>query len=100
MTIRKEIDFEAIENNCDRFQVVILTEDGFNTCKNNVIKNLQDTSYPEDCAAAITAYATKQLNGKRVSQLDFKEDSDKATIQRIENFINEVKKQLAAPDGK
>lgn len=97
---KKIIDYEAIALNCDRFATVILTKEGFESMRQTVIEGLQDNSYPEEAATAITGYAAKQLNGKRVSQLSFDIDNDKIAIQRISNFINEIKKALAAPDGK
>lgn len=97
---KKVIDYETIATNCDRFATVILTKDGFESMRQTVINGIQDNNYPEDAAAAITAYAVKELNGKRVSQLSFDIDNDKIAIQRIANFIGEVKKALAAPDGR
>lgn len=97
---RRVIDYDAIATNCDRYATVILTKDGFESMRDTVIQGLQDTTYPEEAATAITNYAMKQLNGKRVSQLSFDIDADKIAVQRVANFINEVKKQLAAPDGK
>ena len=97
---KKIIDYDAIALNCDRFATVILTQDGFESMRKSVIEGLQDNSYPEEAATAITSYAAKQLNGKRISQLSYDIDGDKIAIQRISNFINEVRKALAAPDGK
>ena len=94
---KKVIDFKAIADNCDRFQVVALNQDGFDSMKSDVIQLVQ-ANYPEDVSKAIVDYVTKQTNGKRLSM--FTLESDNATLQRIYNFINEVKKQLAAPSGK
>lgn len=94
---KKVIDFKAIADNCDRFQVVALNETGFESMKKDVIELVQ-AQYPEDVSKAIVDYVTKQTNGKRLSM--FTLESDNATLQRIYNFINEVKKQLAASSGR
>ena len=97
---KKIIDYDAIALNCDRFATVILTQDGFESMRKTVIEGLQDNSYPEEAATAITSYGAKERNGKRISQLNYDIDGDKIAMQRISNCINEVRKALAAPDGK
>lgn len=94
---RKVIDFKAIGDNCDRFQTVALTEDAFKKMQSDVIADVQD-SYPEDASKAIIEYVSKTANGKKLSLFTLAEDN--VQLQRIYNFINEVKKQLAAPNGK
>lgn len=94
---RKVIDFKAIGDNCDRFQTVALTEDAFKKMQADVIAGVQD-SYPEDASKAIIEYVSKTANGKKLSLFTLAEDN--VQLQRIYNFINEVKKQLAAPNGK
>lgn len=94
---RKVIDYTAIGANCDRFQTVVLSEDGFNKMKEDVITAVQ-AEYPEEATKALTAYIMKNANGKRLSMFDLEHDSQ--TLQRIYNFINEMKKALAAPSGK
>lgn len=91
---RKVIDFKAISDNCDRYQTVVLTQDGFDTMKKNVI-DLVQAEYSPEVSKAITDYIVKNTKGKRLSLLTLAEDSQ--VLQRIYNFINEVKKQLAAP---
>lgn len=95
---RKVIDFKAIADNCNRYQTVVLNQEGFDTIKKNVIDAIQNGIYPEDASKAITSYVTELANGKRLSLFDLEHDS--VTLQRINTFINEVKKQLAAPNGK
>ena len=94
---RKDINFDEIANNCDRYAVVALNDEGFNQMKQEVIKLIQET-YPEDASKAIIEYTNKQTQGKRLSLFTNAEDSQK--LQRIYAFINEIKKQLAAPNGK
>lgn len=91
---RKIIDFKSIADNCDRYQTVVLTADGFETMKKNVIELVQ-AEYSEDVSKALTDYVVKNTKGKRLSLLTNAEDSQ--ALQRIYNFINEIKKQLAAP---
>ena len=94
---RKVINFEEIANNCDRYAVVTLNDEGFAKMKDEVIKMVQE-NYPEDVSKAIVDYTSKQTQGKRLSLFTIEEDSQR--LQRIYAFVNEVKKQLAAPDGK
>lgn len=94
---RKVIDFKAIGDNCDRFKTVTLNQEGFDKMKQDVITGIQD-KYPDDAAKALTEYVVKVANGKRLSMFDLEHDSQ--NLQRIYNFINELKKQLAAPNGK
>lgn len=94
---RKVIDFKAIADNCDRYQTVTLTEDAFKKMLSDVINDVQG-SYPEDASKAIVEYVSKTSNGKRLSTFEL--SADNVALQRIYNFINEVKKQLAAPNGK
>lgn len=94
---RKVIDFKAIGDNCDRFKTVTLNQEGFDKMKQDVIIGVQD-KYPDDAAKALTEYVMKVANGKRLSMFDLEHDSQ--NLQRIYNFINEIKKQLAAPNGK
>lgn len=94
---RKIIDFKVIADNCDRYQTVVLNQEGFDKMKQDVIAGVQD-SYPEDAAKALVDYTTKTSNGKRLSMFDLEHDS--VSLQRIYNFINEIKKALAAPNGK
>ena len=94
---RKVIDFKAIGDNCDRFKTVTLNQEGFDKMKQDVIAGVQD-KYPDDAAKALTEYVVKVANGKRLSMFDLEHDSQ--NLQRIYNFINELKKQLAAPNGK
>lgn len=94
---RKVIDFKAIGDNCDRFKTVTLNQEGFDKMKQDVITGVQD-KYPDDAAKALTEYVVKVANGKRLSMFDLEHDSQ--NLQRIYNFINELKKQLAAPNGK
>lgn len=94
---RKVIDFKAIGDNCDRYQTVALTEDAFKKMLSDVINDVQG-SYPEDASKAIVEYVGKTSNGKRLSMFEL--SADNVALQRIYNFINEVKKQLAAPNGK
>lgn len=94
---RKVIDFKAIGDNCDRFKTVTLNQEGFDKMKQDVINGVQD-KYPDDAAKALTEYVIKVANGKRLSMFDLEHDSQ--NLQRIYNFINELKKQLAAPNGK
>ena len=65
--------------------------------KDGVINFLQgeSTSMPEDAQTAITNFILKHAEGKRLSAFDFKADNEK--LQHIYNFINAVKKELAAP---
>lgn len=93
---KKVIDYDAIASNCDRFATVTLNEDGFKVMLQSAIAGLQD-DYPEDASRAIVDYVTKNTGGKRLSM--FTLESDSQALQRIYNFINEVKKQLAAPSG-
>ena len=92
---RKIIDYKAIADNCDRYQTVVLTQDGFDTMKKNVIDLVQAADYDEATSKAITDYVVKNAKGKRLSLFTLAEDSQ--NLQRIYAFINEVKKQLAAP---
>ena len=62
-----------------------------------LFRSVQD-KYPDDAAKALTEYVMKVANGKRLSMFDLEHDSQ--NLQRIYNFINEIKKQLAAPNGK
>lgn len=94
---KKVIDFKAIAENCDRFETKLLTQEGFDKIKEETIKLVQD-SYPEDASKAIIDYVTKTSGGKRLGMFDLENDNQK--LQRIYNFINEVKKQLAAPSGR
>ena len=94
---RKVIDFKAIGDNCDRFKTVTLNQEGFDKMKQDVITGVQD-KYPDDAAKALTDYVVKVANGKRLSMFDLEHDSQ--NLQRIYNFINELKKQLAAPNGR
>ena len=94
---KKVIDFKAIAENCDRFETKALSQDGFEQMKNDVITLVQG-DYPEDASRAIVEYVTKTTDGKRISMFEL--DSDNQKLQRIYNFINEVKKQLAAPSGR
>lgn len=94
---KKVIDFKAIAENCDRFETKALSQDGFDKMKNDVIALVQG-DYPEDASKAIVEYVTKTTDGKRISMFEL--DSDNQKLQRIYNFINEVKKQLAAPSGR
>ena len=94
---RKIIDFKAIGDNCDRFKTVTLNQEGFDKMKQDVITGVQD-KYPDDAAKALTDYVVKVANGKRLSMFDLEHDSQ--NLQRIYNFINELKKQLAAPNGR
>ena len=94
---KKVIDYKAIADNCERYQVVTLNETGFEIMKKDVI-NMVQASYPEDASKAIVDYVTKITNGKRLSMFTLADDNQ--NLQRIYNFINEVKKQLAAPSGK
>lgn len=91
---KKVIDFKSIADNCDRFQTVVLSDEGFDTMKKNVIEAVQ-AEYTPEVSKAMTDYIVKNTKGKRLSLLTNAEDS--TTLQRIYNFINEVKKQLAAP---
>ena len=94
---RKIIDFKAIGDSCDRYQTVALTEDAFKKMLGSVIEDVQG-SYPEDASKAIIEYVSKTANGKKLSLFTLADDN--VQLQRIYNFINEVKKQLAAPNGK
>ena len=94
---KKVIDFKAIAENCDRFETKALSKDGFDKMKNDVIALVQG-DYPEDASKAIVEYVTKTTDGKRISMFELESDNQK--LQRIYNFINEVKKQLAAPSGR
>ena len=91
---RKVIDYKAIADNCDRYQTVILTQDGFDVMKKNVIELVQ-ADYDEASSKAITDYVVKNSKGKRLSLFTLADDSQ--TLQRIYAFINEVRKQIAAP---
>jgi len=91
---RKEIDFKAIADNCDRYQTVVLSQTGFDSMKETVTALLKD-NYPEECSNAIISYVTKTADGKKISLFDLEHDSQK--LQRINYFIGEVKKELAAP---
>lgn len=93
----KQIDFTVIGSNCDRYATTALSDDGFEQMKQDVIKLLQD-SYPEDASKAIVAYTSNQAQGKRVSAFTNAEDSQR--LQRIYNFVNEVKKAIAANNGR
>ena len=94
---RKVIDFKGIADNCDRFETKALSQEGFDKMKNDVISLVQG-DYPEDASKAIVEYVTKTTEGKRLSMFELESDNQK--LQRIYNFINEVKKQLAAPSGR
>lgn len=94
---KKVIDYKGIADNCDRFETKALSPEGFNQMKNDVIALVQG-DYPEDASKAIVEYVTKTTEGKRLSMFEL--DSDNQKLQRIYNFINEVKKQLAAPSGR
>lgn len=94
---RKIIDFKAIADRCDRYETKILAQDGFDQMKTDVINAVQ-AEYPEDAAKALIDYVTKTTNGKKLSMFDLEHDA--VTLQRIYNFINEMKKELAAPSGK
>ncbi len=91
------IDFAKIGENCDRFQTVTLTQEAFDKMKEDVINDIQ-ASYPEEVANAIITYVTKTSGGKKLSQFDLEHDTQ--NLQRIYNFLNEIKKLLAASDGK
>lgn len=91
---RKEINYRAIADNCDKYQTVVLNQVGFDKMKEDVIKAVQD-KYPEDASKAIVDYVVKITNGKRLSMFTLADDSQ--NLQRINYFINEVKKELAAP---
>ena len=65
--------------------------------KKDVINAVQ-AQYPEDVAKALIDYVVKVSNGKKLGLFDLEHDNQ--NLQRIYNFINEVKKQLAAPNGK
>lgn len=91
---RKEINYRAIADNCDKYQTVVLNQVGFDKMKEDVIKAVQD-KYPEDASKAIVDYVVKITNGKRLSMFTLADDSQ--NLQRISYFINEVKKELAAP---
>ena len=97
---KKVIDFNALADTCNRFATVTLTEEGFEVLKANTIKVIQEESpnFPADAQKAITVYIEKNAKGKRLSLFTLKDDS--VTLQRIYNFINEIKKLLAAPNGK
>ena len=94
---RKVIDYKALATTADRLALVKLSEDGFNQMKDGVINFLQgeSTAMPEDAQTAITNFILKRAEGKRLSAFDFKADNEK--LQHIYNFINAVKKELAAP---
>ena len=94
---RKVIDYKALAATADRLALVKLSEEGFNQMKDGVINFLQgeSTSMPEDAQTAITNFILKHAEGKRLSAFDFKADNEK--LQHIYNFINAVKKELAAP---
>lgn len=94
---KKVIDFKGIADNCDRYETKVLTEDAFKQMQKDVIALVQG-DYPEDVSKAIIEYVSKTTAGKRLSMCTLAEDNQK--IQRIYNFINEVKKQLAAPSGR
>ena len=94
---KKVIDFKSIANNCDRYQTVQLTTEAFENMKKDVINAVQ-AQYPEDAAKALIDYVVKVSNGKKLGLFDLEHDNQ--NLQRIYNFINEVKKQLAAPNGK
>lgn len=94
---KKVIDYKSIAENCDRFETKVLSQEGFNQMKSDVIALVQG-DYPEDASKAIVEYVTKTTEGKRLSMFEL--DSDNQKLQRIYNFINEVKKQLAAPSGR
>jgi len=96
-SMRKEIDFKAIADRCDRYETKALAQAGFDQMKTDVISAVQ-AEYPEDAAKALIEYVTKTTNGKKLSMFDLEHDS--VTLQRIYNFINEMKKELAAPSGK
>lgn len=91
---RRTIDFKAITDISEKCPVVVLSAEGFEQMKNEVITGLQ-AKYPEDVAQAILGYASAKANGKRISLFDVENDS--ATLQRIYTFIKETCKQLAAP---
>ena len=65
--------------------------------KQDVITGVQD-KYPDDAAKALTDYVVKVANGKRLSMFDLEHDSQKR--QRMYNLIKELKRQVAAPDGR
>ena len=94
---KKVIDYKSIADNCDRFETKALSQEGFDKMKNDVIALVQG-DYPEDASKAIVEYVTKTTEGKRLSMFELGNDNQK--LQRIYNFINEVKKQLAAPSGR
>lgn len=97
---KKVIDFKAIETNCDRYAVTTLSQEGFDTMLKSVAAFIQSesTNYPADVQQAITNYVVKNNKGKRLGMFTLAEDS--INLQRIYNFINEVKKAFAAPNGK
>lgn len=94
---KKVIDFKGIADNCDRFEIKALTEEGFQKMKQDTIALVQD-EYPQDVNQAIIEYVSKTAEGKRLSMFELSSDNQK--LQRIYNFINEIKKQLAAPSGR
>lgn len=100
---KKVIDFKAIAENCDRFETKALSQEGFDKMKNDVIAlftivESNSNEFPEEARVAIRNYTIKQTAGKRLSLFELESDNQK--LQRIYNFINEVKKQLAAPSGR
>lgn len=94
---KKVIDFKGIADNCDRFEIKALTEEGFQKMKQDTIALVQD-EYPQEVNQAIIDYVSKTAEGKRLSMFELSSDNQK--LQRIYNFINEIKKQLAAPSGR
>ena len=87
------INFKDISANCDRYKVVALDDQGFETLRQTVISQL--TKYSAYDNKEILNYPTKILGGQRVSQIT-NSSTNAEILQKLNYYFGELDKIFAA----